>query len=89
MITLLGHDMAGSCKELIDSCIEQIHMQTNPLDCMQIHDENFTKISILHICLSKMNHGTSYIKSTMEPVYYMYSKQAAIHTHSTIDHFCC
>ena len=92
-MTLLEHDMTGPCEGLIDTHIEQysIHVQTKSLDCVEVHDADFNKISILQVDKIKASSDTLHTKPTMKLVYYMYSWQTHRNTHSTIavDHFCC
>ena len=47
--------MAWPCKDLKDSHIKEVYMQTNPLDCLELHGEHFTKIYILQVGKPKSN----------------------------------
>ena len=49
MMTLIKHDVTGSCKDLVDLFIKQIHMWENQLDCVKLFGDGATKISILQV----------------------------------------
>ena len=43
MMTLLEQNMAGPCKDLIDSHIKHRHTGTNPPDCMELSNDVLLK----------------------------------------------